>query len=72
MDKVWSEKHACTKIWYENVPRYNSLHFPAEMNISDSKTPMTFIPFHANYDYMGRSYYLKTPLLLLFFIVHDL
>lgn len=62
MDKVWSEKHA----WTDILPKlrkgtyiYNSLHFPAEMNISDSKTPMTFIPFHANYDYRGRSYDLK-------------
>ncbi len=32
---------------------YNSLHFPAEINTSCSKTP-TFLPFHTNFDYRSR------------------
>ncbi len=33
---------------------YISLQFPAEMNVSVSKTPTTCDPFHTNYDYRSR------------------
>ncbi len=40
------EKHAKTP-----KSTYNSLQFPAEMNITVSKTLTTFISFRTDYDY---------------------
>lgn len=47
------EKHAsiyiCAKL-QKHAYTYNSTHFQAEINTSDSKTPTTFIPFCTDYD----------------------